>query len=119
MAEYLGEDLDTLQHDLSKISFSYVLNLEDVFTEERRGYEEVIGSKGHDVEEEIVKRDLIDKLKNAIDRLEERERMVIQLIFYEELPLREVAKVLECSVSRVSQIKGEAIAKLRRFMRGY
>ncbi len=119
VAEYLGEDLDTLQHDLSRISFSYVLNLEDVFTEERRGYEEVIGSQKHDVEEEIVKKDLVEKLKKAIERLEEREKMVIQLIFYEELPLKEVAKILECSVSRVSQIKGEAIAKLRRFMKGY
>lgn len=119
VAEYLGEDIDTLQHDLSRISFSYVLNLEDVFTEERRGYEEVIGSQKHDVEEEIVKKDLVEKLKKAIERLEEREKMVIQLIFYEELPLKEVAKILECSVSRVSQIKGEAIAKLRRFMKGY
>lgn len=119
VAEYLGEDVETLQHDLSRISFSYVLNLEDVFTEEKRSYEEVISSKKYDVEDEIVQRDLIEKLKEAIDRLDEREKMVIQLIFYEELPLKEVAKILDCSVSRVSQIKGEAIAKLKRFMRRF
>jgi len=116
IAEFLGEDIDTLQHDLSKISFSYLLNLEDIFTEEKRGYEEVLKSKNIDVEEEIVKKDLIDKLKRAIDKLSDREKLVIQLIFYEELPLKEVAQVLNCSISRVSQIKGEAIEKLRRFM---
>ena len=119
IAEFLGEDIDTLQHDLSKISFSYILNLEDIFTEEKRGYEEVLKSKNMDVEEEIVKKDLIDKLKRAIDKLSDREKLVIQLIFYEELPLKEVAQVLNCSISRVSQIKGEAIEKLKRFMKEF
>ncbi len=119
IAEFLGEDIDTLQHDLSKISFSYLLNLEDIFTEEKRGYEEVLKSKNIDVEEEIVKKDLIDKLKKAIDKLSDREKLVIQLIFYEELPLKEVAQVLNCSISRVSQIKGEAIEKLKRFMKEF
>ncbi|EDP76220.1 FliA/WhiG family RNA polymerase sigma factor [Hydrogenivirga sp. 128-5-R1-1] len=119
IAEYLGEDLGTLQHDLSRISFSYILNLEDIFTEERRSYEEVIGSKRVDVEDEIVKKDLIEKLKEAIEALDEREKLVIQLIFYEELPLKEIAQILNCSISRVSQIKAEAIEKLKKFMKDF
>ncbi len=119
IAEHLGEDLGTLQHDLSRISFSYILNLEDIFTEERRSYEEVIGSKKVDVEDEIVKKDLVEKLKEAIEKLDEREKLVIQLIFYEELPLKEISQILNCSISRVSQIKGEAIEKLRKFMKDF
>ncbi len=118
VAEYLGEDIKSLQQDLSKISFSYILNLEDVFTEERRSYEEVISSKDTDVEEEVIRRDTLERLKEAIEKLEPREKLVIQLIFYEELPLKEVAEILGCSISRVSQIKGEAIEKLRRFLSG-
>ncbi len=116
VAEYLGEDVESLQHDLSRISFSYILNLEDVFTEDRRSYEEVIRSGNVDVEEEVVKRDTIERLRKAIEKLDEREKLVIQLIFYEELPLKEIARILGCSISRVSQIKGEAIEKLRKFM---
>lgn len=119
VARRLGADVEELQHDLSKISFSYILNLDDLFAEERRNYEEVISSKKTDVEEEIVRKDLVNKLREAIDKLDERERLVIQLIFYEELPLKEAAKVLGCSVSRVSQIKGEAIEKLRKFMKDF
>jgi len=119
IAEHLGEKIDTLQHDLSRISFSYILNLEDIFTEERRGYEEVISSKEADVEEDVVKKDLIEKLRKAINKLDEREKLVIQLVFYEELPLKHVAEILNCSISRVSQIKGEAIEKLRRLMKDY
>jgi len=118
IAEYLGEKVDTLQHDLSRISFSYIL-IEDIFTEERRSYEEVIGSRETNVEEDIVKKDLVEKLRDAIDRLDEREKLVIQLVFYEELPLKSVAEILNCSISRVSQIKGEAIEKLRRLMKDY
>ncbi|HHJ64936.1 MAG TPA: FliA/WhiG family RNA polymerase sigma factor [Aquifex aeolicus] len=119
IAEHLGEKIDTLQHDLSRISFSYILNLEDIFTEERRGYEEVISSREADVEEDVVKKDLVEKLRKAIDKLDEREKLVIQLVFYEELPLKHVAEILNCSISRVSQIKGEAIEKLRRLMKDY
>ncbi len=119
IAEYLGEEVDSLQHDLNKISFSYILNLEDIFTEEKRSYEEVIGSKGENVEEQVVKKDLIEKLKKAIEKLDEREKLVIQLIFYEELPLKHVAEILNCSISRVSQIKGEAIEKLKKLMKDF
>ncbi len=119
IAEHLGENIDTLQHDLSRISFSYILNLEDIFTEERRSYEEVIGSNKVDVEDDIIKKDLIEKLKKAVEKLDEREKLVIQLIFYEELPLKEIAQILNCSISRVSQIKGEAIEKLRKFMKDF
>ncbi len=118
IAQYLGEDLESLQQDLNKISFSYILNLEDVFTEDKRSYEEVIRSKDVDVEEEVIKKDTLEKLRKAINKLDERERLVIQLVFYEELPLKEIARILGCSISRVSQIKGEALEKLRRFLSG-
>ncbi len=115
IARYLGEDAEQLRRDIYKISFSYLLNLDEVFSgEESRGYEEVISSDGESVEERVIKKDLWERLRKAIDSLSEREKLVIQLIFYEELSLKEVAQVLNCSVSRVSQIKGEAIEKLRK-----
>ncbi len=119
IAQHLGERVENLQQDLNKISFSYMLNLDDIFTEEKRNYEEVISSQRIDVEEEIIKKDLADKLKDAIEKLEEREKLVIQLIFYEELPLKEIASILGCSISRVSQIKGDALTKLRKFMKDF
>ncbi|MDQ7039165.1 MAG: FliA/WhiG family RNA polymerase sigma factor [Aquificota bacterium] len=118
IADYLGEDLETLRQDLSRISFSYILNLEDVFTEERRSYEEVLGSGNEDVEDEIIRKDTLERLRKAVEKLDDREKLVIQLVFYEELPLKDIAQILGCSISRVSQIKGEALEKLRRFLSG-
>ena len=55
-------------------------------------------------------------LKKALTELSEREALVIQLYYVEELNVFEIAKVLEVSTGRVSQIKKSAIGQLRRFI---
>jgi RNA polymerase sigma factor (sigma-70 family) len=45
--------------------------------------------------------------------VDQREKLVIQLIFYEEIPAKEVAKLIKVSTARVSQIKESALSKLR------
>ncbi|WP_456455281.1 sigma-70 family RNA polymerase sigma factor [Thermovibrio sp.] len=64
-------------------------------------------------EQELLLKDLKEKLVEAIDKLSDREKLVLQLLFVEELDLKSVAEILNISVSRVSQIKGGALKKLR------
>ncbi len=45
------------------------------------------------------------------------ERTVLGLYYQEELTLREIAKVIDLHESRVSQLKTQAIVRLRSFMR--
>jgi RNA polymerase sigma factor for flagellar operon FliA len=52
----------------------------------------------------------------AIRGLRPQERTVLALYFYEELTLQEIAHVLGLSASRISQIRAEALAKLRRHL---
>jgi len=49
----------------------------------------------------------------AIDRIPAAERTVLSLYFYEELTLREIAEIMGIHFSRVSQIKSQAILRLR------
>ncbi len=56
-------------------------------------------------------------LGEAIARLEKNQRLVLTLYYYEELTLKEIAAVLDVSVSRVSQLKTMAIAALRKTIR--
>jgi RNA polymerase sigma factor for flagellar operon FliA len=49
----------------------------------------------------------------SIDRIPKVERTVLSLYFYEELTLREIAEVMGIHLSRVSQIKSQAILRLR------
>jgi RNA polymerase sigma factor FliA len=49
----------------------------------------------------------------AIDRMSRNERTVLSLYYYEELTLREIAEVMGMHLSRVGQIKTQAILRLR------
>ena len=52
-------------------------------------------------------------LRDAINRLPERERLVIALYYYEGLKFAEIAKVLELSEGRISQIHSDVLRQLR------
>jgi RNA polymerase sigma factor for flagellar operon FliA len=109
----LGYKPDEFYSDLQKISASYLLSLDDLF-KEGRSYEEVFSSSvEEDPEEKAIKQDLREKILKAIEDLDHREKLVLQLVFYEEIPAKEVAKLLKVSTARVSQIKESALSKLR------
>jgi len=109
----LGYKPDEFYSDLQKISASHLLSLDDLF-KEGRSYEEVFSSSVEESpEENSIKQDLREKILKAIEDLDQREKLVLQLIFYEEIPAKEVAKLLKVSTARVSQIKESALSKLR------
>jgi RNA polymerase sigma factor for flagellar operon FliA len=55
-------------------------------------------------------------LAAAIERMPPVERTVLALYYQEELPLREIAQVLHLHLSRISQLKSQAILRLRSFL---
>ena len=55
-------------------------------------------------------------LKQALDRLPERESMVIRLRYYHSLTQERIAKVLQVSQVQVSRIEKKAIERLRELM---
>jgi RNA polymerase sigma factor for flagellar operon FliA len=56
------------------------------------------------------------RLRAMIGTLPERERTVLALYYYEELNLRQIAEVLHVTESRVSQIRTQALKRLRERM---
>ena len=73
-------------------------------------------SSENNPEEELDEQELHNTLKKALKTLSEREAMIIQLYYVEELNVFEISEVLEISTGRVSQIKKEAIKNLRNFI---
>jgi RNA polymerase sigma factor for flagellar operon FliA len=56
-------------------------------------------------------------LAQAIDRLPQREKIVVALYYYEGLTLREIGEVLGVTESRVSQLHTKAVLRLRARLR--
>lgn len=52
-------------------------------------------------------------LGEAIERLPEKERLVITLYYYEELTAKEIARILGVTPARISQLHGRALLRLR------
>ena len=63
--------------------------------------------------EQIEKEDLVEIIKSVLMRYNEREQMIIQLYYFEELTLKEISEVLGITESRISQIHKSVIRKIR------
>ncbi len=65
----------------------------------------------------IVERSELEKLlAEAIQQMPAVERTVLSLYYYEELTLREIAALLNLHESRISQLKSQAILRLRAWL---
>ena len=55
-------------------------------------------------------------LAEAIEKMPYTEKIVLSLYYHEELTLREIAKIVNLHESRVSQLKSQAILRLRSYI---
>lgn len=69
-----------------------------------------------DVFEEVRLKELRELLAQAFERLSKQEKLVLSLYYYEDMNMKEIAQILNLSLSRVSQIHGKALIKLRSYL---
>jgi RNA polymerase sigma factor for flagellar operon FliA len=70
-------------------------------------------------EQELLKQEKKEVLIEKMMQLDERLQFILNLIYVEELPLKDIAEILDIGVSRVSQLHGKALLKLRSLMSDY
>lgn len=61
----------------------------------------------------------LEILTQAIELLKEKDRMILNLYYYEGLTLKEIGKILEVSESRVCQLHSRSIRNLRECMKNF
>ncbi len=101
-------------HYLSKVSFETTLFHKD-------GNEiqlsDLIKDEDADTpEEEFLRKERRNQLREAVKFLNEREQIILDLYYVQELTLKEIAYAMDISIPRVSQIHGKIILKLRELM---
>lgn len=109
IAEYMGKDLEDFQKERGKARRFETYSLE-VVTEEVMS---IADDASHQPDVMVEEAEFMEAVTDAIAQLPEREQLVMQLYYVEELNLKEIGEVLEVSESRVSQILSSVVKKLR------
>lgn len=85
--------------------------------EDGRDLLKFISDKEENWPSHVVERSELERLlASAIERMPEIERTVLSLYYHEELTLREIARIVDLHESRISQLKSQAILRLRGYM---
>ncbi|MCX7615023.1 MAG: FliA/WhiG family RNA polymerase sigma factor [Clostridiales bacterium] len=118
VAEYLGMNVEELNKTIGEVYSAAVFYYEDLLQDSVAAFSEE-SSKVATPEQEYQKKELKELIAKSIDRLDEKERTVISLYYYEELKLKEIALVMGLTASRVSQLHSKALLKLQKMVGDY
>ena len=103
LSEILGESVEKV-HDARIASTIYtVMPLHDQLQ---------VGDEGSSLAK-IEKEELIEVVKKVLSTYKEREQLVIQLYYFEELTLKEISDILNITESRISQIHKSVIQRIK------
>lgn len=61
----------------------------------------------------LVDMEFRDKLRQAIDQLPPKEKLVLSLYYFEEMTMKEAGRVMELTESRICQLHAQAVMRLR------
>ncbi|MFM1847437.1 MAG: hypothetical protein RL417_911 [Pseudomonadota bacterium] len=120
VAEELNISVDELQKLLGEVGSIVMLSFEELgfgHGEDRFQADEWLASKAHDPLHKLLSGEKVGLIARALDRLPEKERLVISLYFYEELNLKEIGEILGVTESRASQIRSRALIRLKNYLR--
>lgn len=120
VAAELGVAVDEFQKLLGEVGSVVMLSFEELgfgHGEERFQADDWIASNSGDPLNSLLGGEKVNLIARALDRLPEKERLVISLYFYEELNLKEIGEILGVTESRASQVRSRALIRLKNYLR--
>lgn len=112
LADATGVTVAEIASHRAELSAGQHSSLDEVYADHLLAFRDL----GQAAEERIEQRELRQLLAKAVRLLPEREQMVLQLYYVEELNIYEVADIMGVTTGRVSQIKKAATGRLREIM---
>jgi RNA polymerase sigma factor for flagellar operon FliA len=117
IAEYTNLSEDKLEEVRALNNTDNPISLDAIQSEEGLSLADLVQSTSDTPEDELIKNRRTDRIAYEIDRLPEKEKLVISLYYYEELNMKETALALGITESRVSQLHTQAVKKLKKSLR--
>lgn len=113
----LGVDKEEFDRLVMDISRSSVVSLDDFYysdTDEEIPLRDMVADQGIPGPEAMVQfEEKKVLLGQAIDKLPDKEKLVVSLFYFDGLTVKEIAQVMELSSSRISQLHTKALLRLR------
>lgn len=103
LANILCEDVDKVREARIASSIYSVMPLHDQLQ---------VGDEGASIAA-IEKEELINSIKKILNQYSQREQLIVQLYYFEELSLKEISEILDITESRISQIHKSVIYKIK------
>ena len=123
VASYMGLPLEKFHKIQGEMNLYNVVSLDSIVSDYQDSFNvsPVIGQKSTDDSpvESLQKKEMSQVLIDAINGLNEREKLIVSLYYRKEMSMKEISTILEVSEPRVSQLHSSAIRKLRTAMQAY
>ena len=114
IAAELEITLDKYHEWLGEIRGLNLASLEYAGSDQGKDLLHYLPDSGETLPSALLERAELEKLlASSIELIPEIERVVLSLYYHEELTLREIAQVVNLHESRISQLKSQAIVRLR------
>ncbi len=120
VASELQMDVEELRKVLGEVGSIVMLSFEELgfgHGEERFQGSDFMAGNSEDPLHNLLGGEKVELIARALDRLPDKERLVISLYFYEELNLKEIGEILGVTESRASQIRSRALIRLKNYLR--
>ena len=119
IANALGISLSEVGEIENYINYISVVSLEDLIFSEDDDISlmgTIEDQNSPSPEKTLEEKEQLEYLTKAMDTLNDKDRTVLSLYYYEGLTLKEIGRVLEVSESRVCQLHSRAIMNVRKAM---
>ena len=114
IAAHLGVSVDKLRTDYATAEAIRFDSIDEVYADDLPWF----ADDAPDAFDQLAEGEVRDRLIAAIADLPEREALVVQLYYVEEMNLDEIGEVIGVGAARVCQIKAAAHGRLREAMGG-
>jgi RNA polymerase sigma factor FliA len=119
IAEAMNLSREQFQMVLNEIGHLGIVSLNEVLNESSDGetfLDQVKDDENKHPDEQLGIQELIQELAVKLNKLSEKERLVLTLFYYEEFSQKEISEILELSEGRISQLHSQALLKLKAIM---
>ncbi len=116
----LGIDQEELNRLYFEMAHSYTMPLEShsagYDNEEDTSWETLKDESQPEMLQMMEKQEMVRVLRDSIDRLPQKEKLVVSLYYYDDMTFKEIGDIMEVSESRVCQLHTKAMLNIQKEM---